>query len=257
MGKQYLAAVLMVAVLVFSGAVLNRNMKNIGDRKTDRLNDAEENPQNNEQPVFEDINALIAIDPGHGGIDDGSSFDGVVEKEVNLDIALRLERLLNEAGVDTVMTRRDDSLIELRERAKIANVAGAHLFISIHANSLPGYPRFGGTETLYAAPDNPIPSKIDSKRLAELVQQEVTRHLGTDDLGLKYRPELAVLHRTNMPSVIVEIAFLSNIKERELLSKAEYREKAASALRDAVLKALEEDGAFKNKGGQWIYRKQR
>lgn len=254
MKKVIWIAALLMAVLILICAALVKNYIKFTDGKMVFIGRGLA-AENEKKQGISFVDALVTIDPGHGGDEPGTINYGMVEKDINLDISLRLEKLLNDAGVTTQMTRREDKTVGLRKRAEMANSAAANLFISVHNNYLPGYPDFGGTETLYAFPDNPILSKIDSKRLARIVQDEVTSKLGTKDLKLIYRPELAVLHRTNMPSVIAEISYMSNKAEGEKLSKAEFRQKAAEALRDAVLKALDEDGAMKDKNGRWVYRK--
>lgn len=212
----------------------------------------------------------IVIDPGHGGHDPGSLGDGIREAELVLDVALRLEKLLEqEAGVDVVMTRRTDEFIELEDRTRIANKQNADLFLSIHANS--SRKRTAqGIETFVlnfantteaeevAARENAIAkgsmrqlpdivkaitlnNKADESRdLAEIVQSNlVTRLRRTEgdlpDRGIKQAP-LVVLIGASMPSVLAEIGFVSTPAEGARLKTSKYRQEVAEALRDAVVR---------------------
>lgn len=212
----------------------------------------------------------VVIDAGHGGHDPGSSGQGIREAELVLDVALRLEKLLeSEGGVDVIMTRRTDVFIELEERTRIANRENADLFLSIHANS--SRKRTAqGVETFVlnfannseseevAARENAIArgsmrqlpdivkaitlnNKLDESRdLAEMVQtnlvsrlRQTTRDL--PDRGVKQAP-LVVLIGASMPSVLAEIGFVSTPEEGSRLKTSKYRQAIAEALRDAVLR---------------------
>ncbi|WP_010251697.1 N-acetylmuramoyl-L-alanine amidase [Acetivibrio cellulolyticus] len=180
---------------------------------------------------------LVVIDAGHGGSDPGASYGGVYEKDLNLDIAKRLNKLLESKGIKTYMTREDDSFVGLYERAYIANNMNATLFISIHNNAY--HSKYKGTETLY------YPSSADStgfsgKRFAELIQNEMVNDLGTYDRGIVERPNLVVLKATKMPAALAEVAFLTNSGDLAKLKSEEFRQKAAQALCDAILQSLEE-----------------
>jgi N-acetylmuramoyl-L-alanine amidase len=212
--------------------------------------------------------ARVVIDPGHGGRDPGASANRVNEAELVLDIALRLEKLLqNVRGIDVVMTRRTDVFIPLEERTAIANREGADLFLSIHANAS-GNAAARGVETYYlnfasnpeaeavAARENSasgrtlhalpeilraiaLNDKLDESRdFAEQVQHSMTRRLraqnaGVKNLGVKRAP-FVVLIGASMPSVLAEISFITNRQEAALLRTGAYRQRIAEALFDAV-----------------------
>ena len=214
--------------------------------------------------------ARIVIDAGHGGHDPGASANRVVEKELVLDIALRLERLLNQQpGMEVVLTRRDDTFVELEERTAIANRENADLFLSIHAN-VARNTRATGIETYFlnfatspeaeavAARENAgsgmamhslpdivrkiaLNNKIDESRdLARVVQTSLYRRLRnhnthTRDRGVKQAP-FVVLIGAEMPSVLAEVSFITNRGEAALLRKAAYRQQIAHSLYEAVLK---------------------
>lgn len=216
----------------------------------------------------------VAIDPGHGGIDRGKvSPSGIMEKDVNLDVAMMLaDRLKKELGVEVVLTRTEDVLIPLDKRAEIANSAGADLFISLHCN---GWftPEPRGIETFFLAPartedearlakeenasmllENPSIDKgeldeiefilwdmvqnqyiSESSELAEVVQRELCERVKLRNRGVK-QAGLRVLKGLNMPAVLVEMGFLSNPDEEKLLVSETFREKVVEAIVDAVRK---------------------
>lgn len=207
----------------------------------------------------------IVIDAGHGGHDHGTTGkNGVAEKEVVLDVSLRLGRLLEDLGNEVVYTRSDDTYIPLEKRTRIANEKHADLFLSIHANSSP-YPAIAGVETYYlslsapredlevAARENSgsqrtigelnevvrkiaLANKIDeSREFAARVQgssHELFAKVNGRQVrnrGIKKAP-FVVLIGAEMPSVLTEIGFLTNAREEALLKKPEHRQKIAEAL---------------------------
>ncbi len=190
-----------------------------------------------QQAVVPSGNFLVVIDAGHGGYDPGAKYGNqVLEKEINLDIALRLNKLLKDSGVETVMTREKDVFVELRERANIANKLNADLFVSIHNNWI-GIPSVSGTETLYYPSSESI-NGLTGKVFAQLVQDELIRSLGTVNRKIVPRPNLVVLNSTKMPAVLAEIGFISNKSERKKLMSDSFRQNAAEGLHNAILKAL-------------------
>ncbi|MGB8658255.1 MAG: N-acetylmuramoyl-L-alanine amidase [Candidatus Zixiibacteriota bacterium] len=215
---------------------------------------------------------IIVIDPGHGGEDSGAvGSNGLVEKEVTLDMALRLESLLQkEKGVRIILTRDKDELVPLEERAKIANQKGADLFISIHTNAskkkdAQGFEVFflsaakNDEARAVAALEN---SAIRFERadtlsqnrgdldfiLMDLVQSEfllessdlaaaIRKHLKTEldipDRGVN-QAGFRVLNQAYMPAVLVEAGFISNRQEEALLKKSSFREKIARAIYESI-----------------------
>lgn len=212
----------------------------------------------------------IVIDPGHGGHDPGTRAHGTSEAAIVLDIALRLERLLKkEPGLDVVLTRRTDVFIPLEQRTAIANREGADLFLSIHANASRNTSA-RGIETYYlsfasspdaetvAARENAtsdramhnlpgivraiaLNNKLDESRdLAGMVQDAMTTRLAGANSGLRSRgvkkAPFVVLIGAGMPSVLAEIAFLTNRPEAGLVKTPAYRQRIAEALHAAVLR---------------------
>ena len=214
----------------------------------------------------------IVIDAGHGGRDPGAQGPGYTEAQLTLDIALRLEKLLEkEPGVEVVLTRRKDEYVALQERTAIANREGADLFLSIHANASRNRTARGVESYLLnfastpdaaavAARENAsstltmshlndlvkqiaLNSKLDESRdLARQVQTAMVRKLRPSnqqlkDLGVKQAP-FVVLVGAAMPSVLVEVSFLSHKQEGRLLGTGAYRQRIAEALLDGVRRYL-------------------
>jgi N-acetylmuramoyl-L-alanine amidase len=207
----------------------------------------------------------VVIDAGHGGHDDGTiGPHGVLEKDVVLDVALRLAALVqSRLGAEVILTRSDDTFVPLHERTAIANEHKADLFLSIHANSSPS-PAVGGTETFYlnftnsasaldvAARENAGSDKnvgelkdliqsitlndkiTESETFARDIQtplftQAASANTAARDRGIKRAP-FVVLIGASMPSVLAEIGFLSNARDERNLGRPEYRQKIAEAL---------------------------
>jgi N-acetylmuramoyl-L-alanine amidase len=211
----------------------------------------------------------VVLDPGHGGHDDGTvGPNGLLEKDLVLDVALRLGKLIeSRMGSEVVFTRSDDTFVPLERRTAIANEKKADLFLSIHANSSP-YPRIGGVESYYLSVTNAkdalavasrenassdrsvfdlrdLIQKIalqdkaeESKEFAGSIQAALFPFAARYDPGIKNRgvkkAPFVVLIGASMPSVLAEIGFLSNSREEALLKKSEHRQKLAEALYHGV-----------------------
>jgi N-acetylmuramoyl-L-alanine amidase len=212
----------------------------------------------------------IVIDPGHGGHDPGAKGRSVDEAELVLDIALRVEKLLqNTPGIEVILTRRGDEYVSLQERTVIANREGADLFLSIHANAS-SVAAARGVETYFlnfasnmsaaavAARENAasgeamgalpgylkaiaLNNKLDeSREFATDVQGALVDRLRKSnrtlkDLGVKQAP-FVVLIGAAMPSVLTEISFVTNGEEAKLLRTEAYRDRIAEALVNGVRK---------------------
>lgn len=194
----------------------------------------------------------IVIDPGHGGSEDGSKNEdqGIVEKDMNLDVALRLQKHLESRGLKVVLTRYDDRLVELKERPKIANAAEADLFVSVHFNAAANK-EARGVETYLLTPagqvssadesvtaDESIPfpgNRFDLENfdLAYRIQESMLDRLKQTDRGVR-KARWAVLKGLNCPGVLVEGGFISNESEAMLVGTAGYRERLAAALAEAI-----------------------
>jgi N-acetylmuramoyl-L-alanine amidase len=180
---------------------------------------------------------LVVIDPGHGGSEPGAESFGTVEKTFNLDISIRLDKLLKQAGIKSYIIREEDAYIGLYERAYIANDLNASLFLSIHNNAY--YSKERGTETLYF-PNRTNSSGFTSKRFAQIIQDNLIDTLKMKDRGLVERPNLVVLKATKMPAALAEIAFMTNKDDFALLQSESFRQKTAEALYKSIVKGLNE-----------------
>ena len=171
----------------------------------------------------------IAIDAGHGGYDNGATYQGRREKDDNLDIALAVGEILEQNGVEVVYTRVTDVYDSPVRKAQIANEAGADYFISIHRNSSPNSNTYSGVETL-------VYDETGIK--AEMARQinEQLAQVGFNNLGVNERRDLAVLRRTQMPALLVEVGFINTDADNSLLD-ANFEE-TAQAIADGVLNTL-------------------
>ena len=212
----------------------------------------------------------IVVDAGHGGHDPGAQANGIDESELTLDVAQRLQRLLeSQPGFAVVLTRSTNDYIALEERTAIANREGADLFLSIHANAS-RQTSASGIETYFlnfatnptaeavAARENAssgqnmgtlpdilkaiaLNNKLaESRELASIVQTSLVRRLSQQnktvrDLGVKQAP-FVVLIGAQMPSILAEISFVTNRSEATLLKQGAYRQRIAQALCDAIIK---------------------
>jgi N-acetylmuramoyl-L-alanine amidase len=221
----------------------------------------------------------IVIDPGHGGHDPGAKGKGVSEAELVLDVALRLEKLLEKVpGVEVILTRRTDEFIQLPERTAIANREGADLFLSIHANASVNAQAHGietyflnfannqsaaavaarenaaSTQAMGGLPDFvkaiALNNKLDESRdfalhvQRAMVERQKSSNRLLKDLGVKQAP-FVVLIGANMPSVLAETGFVTNPQEAKLLKGNAYRQKIAESLFTAIRKY---QSALKNVG---------
>ncbi len=171
----------------------------------------------------------IFVDPGHGGKDVGAigyNSQGLFEKDLNLDIGLKIRCILIERGYEVMMSRDTDEYISLVDRVNKANNWGADYFISVHCNAAENV-LANGIETLY------YPTSTNGKNLAQKAQTELIKQTGQTDRGIKPR-DLYVLRKTRMPAILPECGFMSNPIENQLLNQEQYRGKCARALCDAL-----------------------
>lgn len=167
----------------------------------------------------------VVIDAGHGGADDGCARAGVLEKEINLEIAKRVQSKLEELGYQVIMIREDDTYIAKEDRVKYANECQADIYISIHQNASEDG-NASGMEVWYKGDDD----QRDNKRLAQLVQQQTIKSTGALERELRGDADFHVTGSTNMPACLIETGFLSNAGERRRLLTEEYQEQIASGI---------------------------
>ncbi|AQS60057.1 SH3 domain-containing protein [Desulforamulus ferrireducens] len=174
----------------------------------------------------------VFLDAGHGGHDNGASGqNGLKEKDVNLAITLKVAELLRNQGANVILSRDDDTFVDLYERTRLANEQNADIFVSIHSNANLNR-AIGGTSTYFYAPASTpylYEQKSDRERLARDVQRELVAALGRRDIGV-LQSNFAVLRTSIMPSILIETAFISNAEEEALLGSAEVQQRAAEAI---------------------------
>lgn len=186
----------------------------------------------------------IVIDAGHGGIDPGKvGINGVEEKKINLEIAMRLKRMLEAENIEVVMTRMDDDGLysagasnkkveDMRKRCDIITESMPQFTVSIHQNSYPEeYVK--GAQVFYYGDSK------EGEELAKILQASLVERLDPENHRVaKANESYYLLKRTPTPTVIVECGFLSNSQEAEFLSTPEYQERAAWAIHMGIMQYL-------------------
>lgn len=198
--------------------------------------------------------ALVVIDPGHGGQDPGTMKTGMVEKELTLDVAQRVERLLQQRGLATLLTRTDDSYVSLQDRAAVANDQQECVFVSIHFDE-GGRTAVTGIETYYAAHPISLPERVaswlpflqrtsseppnvESQSLAIFIQESLVAHTQAVDRGTSPQ-QFFVIANVRHPAVLVEGGFLTNKEDVAKLANNEYREQMALAISEGIVRYRE------------------
>lgn len=186
----------------------------------------------------------IVVDAGHGGADPGKvGVDNILEKDVNLAIAKKLEKLLKKKGYNVIMTRTDDSdlaspdstkrkIEDLQNRIKLIEDNNADLTVCIHQNSFPDESIFGPQVFYYS-------NSTYSEELAKLVQTEVDENLDIkNSRQVKDNPDYYLLRKSPTPTIIVECGFLSNPTEAKLLIDDSYQNKLSRAIYLGIYKFI-------------------
>ncbi len=193
----------------------------------------------------------VVIDPGHGGIDGGAqSRGGILEKDINLQIALQLRELAWEAGWEVKMTREEDrglyeegkssirskKIQDLKARRDMINASGADAAVSIHLNSYPSQ-EVQGAQTFYSA------SSPEGKQIAQRIQETIRLRLDPENERQPMsKDDIAIMKDNPLPLVLVECGFLSSDREAALLSKASYQRELAACMFSALKEYFMETG---------------
>lgn len=151
----------------------------------------------------------ICIDPGHGGNDPGAIGAGVYEKNIVLDVCKYMKSILISNGIQVTMTRDVDKTQSVTEKARIGNNSGADYFISVHCNAATNTSAKGTEVLVYN-------SETNINNFAQTVLNNILE-LGFTNRGIKIRPELVVLNSTSMPAMLIELAFITNTNDRNVL----------------------------------------
>lgn len=171
----------------------------------------------------------VVIDPGHGGNDEGTEWRQATEKDLTLAVARRLEKILREKHIQTVLTRHCDAFISLDERAEIANLFPGSLLLSIHFNGSRMF-NVNGFE-IFAFRHSPT-----SRTIAESIQQAMMENLRSKNRGIRTDQDYAVLVRSAGSAVLVECGFISNKAEAARLTTPEGQQALAEAIALGVMR---------------------
>lgn len=195
----------------------------------------------------------IVIDPGHGGPDGGAKGkDGTDEKDITLSVAKKLQGYLQQAGALVYMTRETDTDLagdkltgsrksaDIRNRLKFIHDNDADFFVSIHLNAIPS-PRWSGAQTFY------YPKFDESRHLSNMIQEEIIRNLENTNRKALALNGIYLLKHAKVPGSLVEIGFLSNDRERELLKDEDYQQQMAGSIYEGLLRYATEEADEKEK----------
>jgi len=205
-------------------------------------------------PSRTEASPVVVVDPGHGGQDSGAMCGGMMEKDLTLDVAQRLDRRLQGSGISTIMTRDGDNYMSLADRTAMTNRLRDCVFVSIHFNE-GNKPVSTGIETYYAerqmssAPllaswfpflqrPSADPTNLQSQSLAGFIQEALVTRTHAVNRGTKTQ-QFYVLANVQHPAVLVEGGFISNKDELGKLGSADYREEIATAITDGILRYRE------------------
>ena len=188
---------------------------------------------------------VVMIDPGHGGYDPGAiTSKGVYEKSINLQIAKKVKEMLGPSGIEVFLTREEDidfasdgvkgkstkKQIDLNRRIDMANEAKAEIFVSIHVNATAGGQK-SGAETFYNIESD------SGKWLAELIQQELIK-IPRMNRRIAKPGDYYIIRNSNIPAVIVEVGYLSSVKEQKKLQQSWYQEQLSRAIAKGIANYL-------------------
>ncbi len=193
----------------------------------------------------------IVIDPGHGGIDGGSSHNDLLEKNINLEVSLKLKKILSDKNIRVVMTRDKDISLEsksdlkssryrrdLNARKSIINKNNAELFVSIHVNAHPKNTKVQGVQVIH------YPESKDSEHLAKEISDSINKivfneFLKTEQIKAEVLTgNFYVLRESKSPGVIVEIGFITTPEDRELIQNEDYQYKMATAIAQGIIEYI-------------------
>ncbi|MBW4545877.1 MAG: N-acetylmuramoyl-L-alanine amidase [Symplocastrum torsivum CPER-KK1] len=176
---------------------------------------------------------VVMIDPGHGGKDPGTiGIGGVQEKNVILPISQEVAAILEQQGVQAVLTRTSDYFVSLEGRVQMADRANANLFVSIHANAISmSRPDVNGLETYYYS---------SGQRLAQTIHNSILQSVDVSDRRVR-QARFYVLRKSSMPSVLVEVGFLTGRDDSAKLANPNYRSQVAQAIARGILQYIQQN----------------
>jgi N-acetylmuramoyl-L-alanine amidase len=175
---------------------------------------------------------VVAIDPGHGGRDPGAvGIRGVQEKDIVLPIAQRVAEILEQKGVQAILTRTSDYELDLEPRVQLARRENANLFVSIHANAIDNRPDVNGLETYHYE---------NGLRLAQTIHNSILQNLDIRDRGVR-QARFYVLRRNPMPAVLVEVGFVTGRQDAPRLATTDYQNQMAEAIARGILQYIQQN----------------
>ena len=192
---------------------------------------------------------VIVVDPGHGGEDPGKvGINDVLEKDLNLQIAKKVKKLLEEAGIKIVLTRTNDKVPDakkedLNQRVQLINETKPKLALCIHQNSYPDA-KIKGAQVFYHT------ITPEAEDVASIVQEQLRTVDPTNTRQIKENDTYFMLKNTQVPTIIVECGFLTNPDEAAKLTQEDYQDKLAQAICEGVVKWLNGDGEGEAESGQ-------
>jgi N-acetylmuramoyl-L-alanine amidase len=186
---------------------------------------------------------IILLDAGHGGPDGGAGTGKTLEKDIALDITIKVRDYLQQQGALVIMTRENDKDLadpdtrgysrrkveDLKKRLKMINTTDNDLFISIHLNAIPSS-QWRGAQTFYA------PHHEENARAAKFIQEEMRKNLENTDRKAKPLSQVFILKHAKKPGALVEVGFLSNPNEKALLKSESYQEKVAISIYKGIMR---------------------
>ncbi len=223
-----------VGALAANGSMLALNLTGRAQPRLGQINRSPLPPLD-QLPNVASQRIKVAIDPGHGGRDPGAvGIGGLRETDIVLAVSLKLAEILQQQGVEVVLTRRDEREIDLEPRVSMANRADVDLFVSVHANAISmSRPDVNGIETYYYAAGA-------ARTLADIIQESLLDATGSKSRGVK-QARFYVLHRTQMPAALVELGFVTGAEDAPLLADSAYRELLAKGVARGVLHYITEN----------------
>src|SRR5436190_6380737 len=203
-----------------------------------------------QSPTTPSTFSVVVLDPGHGGQDSGAMCGGVLEKDLTLDVARRIDRLLDSEGIATLMTRLGDTYVSLADRAAFANRIRNCIFVSIHFNE-DNKPISTGVETYYASHQIATASSVaswlpflwrplsespnpESQRLAGFIQEALVARTRAINRGTQ-PGQFFVIANVTSPAALIEGGFLTNKEDISKLASEDYRDQIAAAVADGIL----------------------
>ena len=190
-------------------------------------------------PRLQSGRLVVVLDPGHGGSDPGAvGINGIQEKQVTLAIAQQVAAYLTQQGVQVVLTRTDDSDVELEPRVQMAEQGQATLFVSIHANSISlDRPDVNGIETYYYS---------NGEQMAQVIQDSIVQGTGMNDKGI-HSARFYVLRRTSMPAVLIETGFVTGSDDAPRLANASFQSQMALSIAQGILQYVQQNATALNR----------